>query len=335
MNLSLSQIKDITQGASYIEKSEHGISFHRFTKEEEKFYAVTNFALKTQSTAGIQLVFDTDAESMVLKATVSDGSTRKYFSFDVYINDVFSAEFKNYEKESLPSPYTLYENELGNYVWSVDFEKGEKTVRIVFPFGARAEISELSLENASFITPVKRSKTMLMYGDSITHGYDALNPSKAYAVQLSHMLDAEAFNKAIGGEVFRPGLSEIKNAINPDYITVAYGTNDWSGLTKEVFEVNALNFYRNLRNNYPDAKIFAITPIWRDDCCGERLFGPFSDVSEIINKVCTDVGGITVIEGYHLVPHDTKLFADFKLHPTNEGFDFYAENLYKEISKYI
>lgn len=335
MKLDLSQIEAITQGASYVKESKTGISFHRFSKEEEEFYAATSFAQKAQSTAGIQLVFKTDADSLFIKATVSEGSTRKYFSFDIYVNDVLSAEFKNYEKENLPSPYTVYENELGSYDWSVDFEKGEKTVRIVFPFGARAEVSKLILENASFVTPVKRSKTMLMYGDSITHGYDALNPSRAYAVQLSHMLDAEAFNKAIGGEVFRPGLSEIKSDVNPDYITVAYGTNDWSNLTKEVFEDNCLSFYKNLHNNYPDAEIFAITPIWRDDYCGERVFGPFSDVSEIIKKVCNSVGNITVIDGFDLVPHDTNLFADFRLHPTNEGFDFYTENLYKQIIKYI
>ena len=67
---------------------------------------------------------------------------------------------------------------------------------------------------------------MLVYGDSITHGYDALAPSKAYSVSVPFTLSANAINKAIGGEIFFPTLARIKSNINPDYITVAYGTND-------------------------------------------------------------------------------------------------------------
>ncbi|MBE7034043.1 MAG: SGNH/GDSL hydrolase family protein [Ruminococcaceae bacterium] len=334
MKLNYEQIKSITQGAVSISECENGFTFHRFNEEEEKFYAPTSHAKKVFSTAGIQMVFKTDAESISLSISVSAGSSRSYFSFDVYADGELCGEFKNFEHENMTLPYTTIECESGDFSWKLPLKKGDKTVRITFPFSVCPVISEISLDNATFVEPVRRSKTMLMYGDSITHGYDCLNSSKAYAVQLSHMLDAEAFNKAIGGEVFQPELGKIKNDISPDYITVAYGTNDWSHFSQEKLEESCRGFYQNLKNNYPDAKIFAITPIWRGDCETDKQY-PFAGVYETINKVCEEIGGITVINGFDFVPHDENLYADLRLHPTDEGFCHYAKNLYNEIRKYI
>ncbi len=334
MKLNFEQIKSVTQGAVYFSKEEKGFQPHRMNEEEEALYIPTKFKDKAFASSNIQAVFKTDADKLILKADIAIGSSRSYFCFDIYVDGEFTAAFKNFEYQDMSLPYTQIDCPLGDFSWELPLKKGKKEIRIVFPFGSRVIISEFSLENATYIAPVKRSKTMLMYGDSITHGYDSLNPSRAYAVQLSHMLDAEAFNKAIGGEVFRPQLSEIKNDIFPDYITVAYGTNDWSHFDKEELETACKGFYKNLKKNYPDTQIFAITPIWRGDCDTDRKY-PFSGVYETIRKVCEEIGGITVIHGFNLVPHDNELFADLRLHPTNEGFDHYAKNLYNEIRKYI
>ena len=80
---------------------------------------------------------------------------------------------------------------------------------------------------------------MIMFGDSITHGYDALNPSFSYANRLADLLNADFVNKGIGGERFFPTLAQLKDDIEPDYITVAYGTNDWAHSPKEVFDKNS------------------------------------------------------------------------------------------------
>ena len=70
-------------------------------------------------------------------------------------------------------------------------------------------------------------KRILCFGDSISQGYDALYPSNQYTPQLAKLLDAEEYNKAIGGEIFRPELALARDDFEPEYITVAYGTNDW------------------------------------------------------------------------------------------------------------
>ena len=57
--------------------------------------------------------------------------------------------------------------------------------------------------------------------------------------------------------------------------------------------------------------------------------------SVIAKGICEEIGGITVIDGFNFVPQETELYADLRLHPTNEGFDFYAKNLICEIKKHI
>ena len=335
MKLSNEQIKSIIQGAVYFSEEANGLQPHRMNKEEEALYIPTKFKDKAFASSNIQAVFKTNADKLILKANIAIGSSRKYFCFDIYIDGKFTAEFKNFEHKDMTLPYTQIDCPLGDFSWELPIEKGEKEIRIVFPFGSRVIISEFTLENATYIVPVKRSKAMLIYGDSITQGYDALNPSKSYAAELAHFLDAEALNKAIGGEIFNPSLAAIKNDINPDYITVAYGTNDWTLSDKEEFTANCRGFYENIKKNYPDAKLFAITPIWRDDKSSDRKCGVFEDIHKTIRRICEEIGGITVIDGYNFVPFETKLFADLRLHPSNEGFEYYIKNLKEEIRKYI
>ena len=173
-----------------------------------------------------------------------------------------------------------------------------------------------------------------MYGDSITHGYDAINPSNKYATRLANALGYDEYNKGIGGEVFFPPLAELKQPFTPDIITVAYGTNDWSLTEKSQFDKNCKAFYENLSKNYPDTPIFAITPIWRKESVTEtRPFGDFALVEEGIREATKDLKNVTVIRGFDLVPKEEKYFADLRLHPNDKGFEYYAKSLYEMIAR--
>ena len=135
--------------------------------------------------------------------------------------------------------------------------------------------------------------------------------------------------------MFFPALAKIKDNFTPDVITVAYGTNDFSLREEDDFKVRCRDFYVALSQNYPNSKIFAITPIWRSDYKGKRNFGPFENVDAFIREAVADLRNVTVIFGFNLVPKDEKYYADLRLHPNDAGFVFYADNLYNEISKYL
>ena len=174
-------------------------------------------------------------------------------------------------------------------------------------------------------------KKLLALGDSITQGYDAQRPSSRYTARLAEMLDAEEINKGIGGEIFFPELAKTREASTPDYITVAYGTNDWSKTEEADFPERCRAFYEALSRNYPDAKTFAITPIWRKDCTEATAFGSFENVEENIRNIVENFENITCVCGYVFVPQDEKYFADLRLHPNDAGFTHYADALYRKM----
>lgn len=131
--------------------------------------------------------------------------------------------------------------------------------------------------------------------------------------------------------MFFPELAKLKDPFVPDYITIAYGSNDWSKTDAETFKLNSKAFYENIAENYPNSKIFTMTPIWRQDMNEYKKFGEFKKVEEGIKIAVRDIKNITVISAFEFVPHDEKYFADLKLHPSDEGYEYYIENLYREI----
>ena len=98
---------------------------------------------------------------------------------------------------------------------------------------------------------------------------------------------------------------------------------------------NCNEFYHILSRQYPTAKIFAITPIWRSEPDRITDVGSFSFIRETIARAVTDLPNVTLIEGFDFVPKDPSYFADLRLHPNDEGFDFYANALIAEVKKHL
>ena len=329
MKLNLSQIRTITTGAVRIEEIDSHIHFYRFTKQQEELYKnrSDDFYLKTFSTSGIQIRFSTNSKTLFLRTEITRGSSRTYFAFDVFVNGLKVDTLDNFSDMDIPQCYPPLKFPQGEFSKKFNLGEGDKEVCIYFPWSVCAVVKELVLDDDSFIVPRKPAKKMLCFGDSITQGYDALSPSNKYISRLANMLDAEEHNKAIGGEIFFPELPAVKEEFVPDYITVAYGTNDWSKCTAEEFAYNCKEFFYNLHNSYPSSKIFVITPIWRKDKNESRVFGKFEDVAGMIQQQAAKYGHISLIQGFEFVPQDENLYADLKLHPNDDGFDFYFEHL--------
>ena len=338
MNLSLSQIEEITLGAVRVGKDENGMRFYRFTAQQEELYKVRNddFYNKTFSTTGIKFLFSTNSQKLFLNANViASSSSRTYFAFDVFVNGKKIDTLDNFSNVTLPKEYPTLRVPFGEFSKTFDLGSGDKEVCVYFPWSVIAAIKEFAVDDGAYVLPRKPSKKLLCFGDSITHGYDALYPCNKYITKLAESLDAEEFNKAIGGEIFFPSLASAKENFEPDYITVAYGTNDWGRCTKEVFTYNCKEFLKNLSNSYPNAKIFVITPIWRKDLAENKAFGDFKDTAEIIKTQAAAHKNVSVIYGFDFVPKDQNFFADFRLHPNDDGFDCYFKNLSKQIKEIL
>ena len=335
MKLEFEQIRSICLGSVRAAKTEEGVRLYRFTEEQEEIYRQEGKVCFDQiySAAGMKIHFETDSSFLFLKVNVMPASvSRMYFSFDITVNGRLLGALDNYSDVTLPQDYTLTKLALGEFSKTFFLGEGSKEVCIYLPWSVAVEIRELSLDDNAFIKPVKPTKKLLVFGDSISQGYDGLRPSKHYAVRLAEALDAEEINKGMGGEGFFPALVKVRDDFEPDYITVAYGTNDWGSLNEEDFKSRCRTFYDLLSKTYPNAKIFAITPIWRKDYLEEKTFGDFFKVAEYIESIVKDLKNITCIHGFKFIPQDENYYADLWLHPNDRGFDSYFLNLYEQIA---
>ena len=323
MRLSFEQLKSIARGVDRLEEVEGGVQFFRMTAEQKQYYLNYNNiekANKTDSTSGVRLAFYTDSQSLKFSAKFTDGSSRLYAYFDIYENGAMISHGGS-DKEN--------EAEM-----EVKLTSGESLVEIYFPWSKGVIMTSFELDDGATVKPYSRSKKLVAYGDSITHGYDAIYPSLSYVNRLASLLDADVHNRGIGGDTFSPELAKRDNIDAPDYVTIAYGTNDWSMCTMEKFEANCRAFFQIMHERYPNARVIAIAPIWRGD--SERktaMARPISDVYKLFCEYTKDYDHFTVVNGWNFIPHLPAFFHDQILHPNDQGFSLYAENLYKEIAK--
>ena len=250
-------------------------------------------------------------------------SSRRFYFFDVFVDGVMVQHFGH---DNIKEARSTVKVKLG---------EGKHRVAIYFPCLAEARIYNVQLDDGAVIEPVVKSRRMICYGDSITQGYDAQYSSQTYANLIADKLDAELIDQGIGGEIFRPELLDEELDFAPDIITVAYGTNDWSGQERERTVTNANAFYAKLRALYPSAKIFALTPIWRADDDRVTKVGTFAEGVQIVKDAASAQEGVVIVDGARMVPHLREVMADKYLHPNDYGFKFYANALFDAIKPHL
>ncbi len=321
MILTVEQLRDLTCGVVRVEEADGYARFCRMSGAQEQYYREKSaFLHKANASANVRLAMVTDSASLEFDFRAYAGSSRNFAYFDLYVNGAMIRHC-GFEGLELTSGHLCFA--LG---------EGKKTVELYFPWSWRVDVANVTLDEGCAAEPLKRSRRLLCFGDSITQGFDNLYPSQSYVSRLARMLDADEINKGVGGEKFRPELPGSDEGLAPDVITVAYGTNDWTKFTKEELAEQCSAFCRGVSAQYPQAKIFVISPIWRVDSEKTYNFGaPLSGVLEVIAECCEGLDNVTVLNGYGFVPHQKEFFRDMRVHPNDMGSAQYAEGLYAQI----
>ncbi|MBQ7591229.1 MAG: SGNH/GDSL hydrolase family protein [Clostridia bacterium] len=327
MKIGFEQLRSLASGYFSAECKDGEIIFHRFTAAQEKYYLETSprdFYVKTAATSGIRLDFYTDADSFGFDYRVTRASSRTFYFFDILIDGVLK--------------YHLGEEQMWINKGRIDIPlpAGEHRLTVWFPCLTAAVISNVTASDGASFRPASYSRRMICFGDSISQGYDALYPMLCYTNRLADHFDAYMLNLAIGGEKFVPGLlsREFAGAFRPDIITVAYGTNDWSGFDRDTFFRRCDGFLEKLAEYYPDSERFVITPLWRADRDRITRFGSFDEaVGYIADKAAAC--GHHVIDGYGFLPHYPGFFSDLRLHPNDLGYGEYVRGLVAAMEKVL
>ena len=322
MDLNLQQLQTITLGALNIREEADGFHFDRMTPTQviNFIQAEEEFGPKCEAPSGVRLDFYTDSPVLALrwhKAEVVCGRT--FCHFDVLVDGQLLVHSGTMDCGTEPE---------GSFC--VALPEGMHRVQVFFPVLNKVVIASVTLADGATVMPHRSAKRILFHGDSITQGYDAVFPSGSYANLLALHYDAEILNQAIGGAMFDPAIVQPVGAF--DFVVVAYGTNDWSIKNMADFTADAAAFMARLNVIYGQLPVFVLLPIWRGDTDRTDTAGDFMECRALLGRMAASQG-FHVVGDYDLVPHDPRLFGDGYLHPTNAGFQLYAQRLIEVIDE--
>ena len=322
MILTKKELAALVQGAISIEYDEEGYLIpHRLTEEQRKFYEYREKTyIRACATPGVRLAFKTDADEFSIDYRITHGQQAFFYL-------------------KVDGALTWHSGEIleggGSGTFHFDLPEGTHDVVLYLPYLARASLANFTVPDGASVTSLAKAPTMLCLGDSITQGAVADYASGTYVTLLADMLGLSHVNQAVSGEIMRPVSLTRDIGFRPKLVTVAFGTNDYAKCaTAEELRENATEYYRLVREYYPEAKIFAILPIWRAGHEKIRDMGSFALAVSIVRTAAEAVGA-TVIDAFNFVPHLPEFFYDLRLHPNDLGFQYYASALYRAMLPHL
>lgn len=298
----------------------------RFTNKQFHIYEETEgFYVRSKCPAGVKLECITDSSFLHISYYI-EGWCRESLYFDLYVNDQF-IETAGMDQLKVGTEEVQFNLDKSTAPGS------SKKVTVYLPHMAVIRLKGIQFsENAVVEKTKSHRKNLLCLGDSITQGMDARHPSSTYPVQLGHHFGMNVLNHGVGGYYFEKESLDQQLPYQPDLITIAYGTNDWNKWSSlSELKDQCEDYLSTVRELYPTAKTFVMTPIWRVDINEPKAMGSFQEVDKIITEVSNQIDGMHHINGLELVPHLISYFGDERVHPSDEGFLHMALNIAKSI----
>ena len=330
MRLTPEQIRSVSTGVLDMKAEAGSIRLLRMTDEQRGVYQPGETGwIRSRTMAGITLDFQTDSESLTLACSGILLNPNYHCTFDVLVNGAYHSSFSlSMEKPegevSLPTGFRH----------SFRLPSGTKQVTLYFPLYPML-VDAVELDDGASLTTVSHSRKWVVFGDSISEGREPDHPSNAYVCRLARMLDAEVYNQSISGEIFRSRKIVPGTYPQCDFVSVAYGTNDFrkQEYDRLIPEVSA--FFRQVTDAFPDVPIFYLLPLWRKDKDEVTRGRTFDEVCAILRQEAQKYPQICVIDCLDFIPHREEYFFDQRLHPNDKGFSFYAQALYPAILQHL
>ena len=322
MRLTYDQICSVTVGAVRTWQDSDGMHFCKCTQKQVDAWRALSPVLgeRAETTTGIRLDFHTNSKKISF-----DTSHGK--KFELYINNIprYKVNADEYRERGEAIAFTL-DGALGEEL------EGDRRVTLIFPSHAIAVLKYVELDDSAYIKPHVFDKKLLFIGDSITQGWDSKYDSLSYAWRTTRFFNAESVIHGVGGGYFHETIFDHID-FKPDAVIIALGTNDFGHYpTLDVLREHAGKFLDLIKEEYADAQVFVLSPIWRE--VQKKGMGTFAQCRQVVIDEALRCG-FNHIDGLSLCPPIPEFYADGNLHPDDLGFSVYADNLCRELVKYL
>ena len=212
---------------------------------------------------------------------------------------------------------------------------------VLFFFGCQQKrnqpVDDIPIENSlpEQATVSTNKKTIVFFGNSITAGYQ-LDLSEAFPALIAEIIDSldldyKVINAGLSGETTASGNSRVewvlKNKV--DVFVLELGANDGlRGIQTTETRKNLQSIIQKVKNKYPSA-IIVLAGMQIPPNLGQEYANDFKTIypelaeknnTALIPFILEDVAGIP------------ELNLDDGIHPTPEGHQILAENIWKILS---
>ncbi len=226
------------------------------------------------------------------------------------------------------------QNAAPNSELSVALQQQEKPVshlyEVVLPYGQSVDFRGLSLEGATLLqsAPPRPKIRFIAYGDSITHGFWASDPTKTYPFLVGQKNGWEVENMGFGGRPTTPDDASTIAALRPDVVSVLMGYNDQFHRTPDEYGAQLKATLQALRAGLPHTPIYVLTLLWSSNPYPTKYSLPIEDYRKAARAAFAQVkdANFHLVEGETLIPGNAKFFRE-GIHPTDEGFALMAQQL--------
>ncbi len=142
---------------------------------------------------------------------------------------------------------------------------GAHDYELVMPYGDSTDVAGVWIEPGAELTaPTPRPAfRLLMYGDSITHGFTAADVTGSYTFKTAQLKNWQLLNLGLGGRASTVADGTVLGGVECDLVTVLLGVNDWqAGRPVEAYKKNMAGFIAAFRAKKPQTPIYFLTPLW-------------------------------------------------------------------------
>lgn len=201
-------------------------------------------------------------------------------------------------------------------------------VRVVFPHGVEVRVQAIEGEVAPPRPEQLPGGRFLVYGSSITQGYDSVRPGDPYPARLARAMRLDAFNLGFGSGAFlEPQMADwIAARSDWDFAVLELGVNLLSRVSADEFRQRVRTFLTRIAAAHPAKKIWVVDQFFSfRDLSGSAKQAEFRTiVREVVAELA--LPEVRHVDGRSLLTEPTGLGADL-LHPAPEGFAEIARNL--------
>jgi len=214
----------------------------------------------------------------------------------------------------------------------------DKPATVYLPEGMRPLVQSLTPVGGE-ILPAPAQPRWVAYGDSITQGWIASGPSRAWTAIAARKAGLDLVNLGYAGAARGEIVSAEHVADLPaDIITIAYGVNCWSRTPHSVgmLTEGLRGFLDVVRSGHPTAPIVVVSPVVRPDAeeAPNRLGASLADLRQAMEsvtrqRIADGDTALTLVEGLRIL---TPEHLDDGIHPGDEGHKRIAAAVVKALT---